>query len=122
VVAVDWKRGDFLGTLAQGKQAGWRAHTKDARLDHGHGKYQLGDAGIQFHRAHGGETFIPYALINKLELTKRFSGKYTVGNFISKVTWVYEGNTYESGFVFAKNDAQNAEIHKKIRQAANQLR
>lgn len=115
MVAKDWQHGDFLGTVIAGQRQLWSANVKDARLDHGHGKFLIDHQGIHFHRAHGGETFIPFNLMEKLELTKRHAGKYTVGNFITKVTWRYEGRRYESGFVFAKDDGKNAEILKKIR-------
>jgi len=121
MVAVDWQHGDFLGTIGAGQTRLWSAHSKDSFLDHGHGKFLIDAQGIHFHRMHGGETFIPFALIEKLELTKRHGSKYTVGNFITKVTWRYEGKLFESGFVFAKDAAKNAAYLQQINAASARL-
>jgi len=115
MVAVNWQRGDFFGTISAGQTRLWSAHNKDKYLDHGHGKWLIDDQGIRFHRMHGGETFIPFRLIERVELTKRHAGKYTIGNFIIKVTWRHENKQFESGFVFAKDDAKNGVIINHIR-------
>lgn len=115
MVSLDWQHGDFFGTLEQGRTLNWSAYHRERHLHYGHGKYLLDEKGIHFHLMHGGETFIPYGLMQKVELVKRHGGKFTVGNFITKVTWVNGEHTLESGFVFAKDDAVNAGILQMIK-------
>ena len=115
MVSAEWKRGDLIGTIEVGKPLPWGAYHRDRFLIHGHGRYLIDQSGIHFHLVHGGETFIPFNLIRKVELVKRHAGKFTVGAFITKVTWVNGEHTLESGFVFAKDDGVNAAILKKLK-------
>lgn len=118
MVSLDWQHGDYLGTLEDGRGPIWSAssYNKDLHLSHGHGKYLIDAQGIHFHLMHSGETFIPYELIKKIELCRRHAGKYTVGDYITKITWTNVNRVVVSGFVFAKNDAENAQLHQQIKQ------
>lgn len=118
MVDLNWQHGDFLGFETAGRRAFWgTAYNKDARLDHGHGKYKLDDKGIHFQRIHGGgEIFLPYHVISDVSLVKSFGGKYTVGNYILRISWPQKGQTMMAGFVFAKNDAENARLLSRIKQ------
>lgn len=115
MVSLDWQHGDYLGTIEEGASASWSAYNKDLYFRHGHGKYLLDANGIHFHLIHGGETFVPYAQIVGLELARRHASKYTVRDFITRVSWHNDGRLLISGFVFAKDDAQNAAIHAEIK-------
>ena len=111
LVSLDWQHGDFLGTVSAERGPLWStAYNKDAFFDRGHGKYKIDDKGIHFQRIHGGETFLPFSIIEAVELGKRHAGKYTVGNYITKVTWRQKGKQMVTGFVFSKNDTDNAAI------------
>lgn len=115
MVSLDWQNGDFVGTLVEGQTQSWSAYHKNKYLTHGHGRYLIDDTGLHFQLMHGGETFIPFSQMKAVELVKRHAGKFTAGNFITKITWQNGGRTLMSGFVLAKNDGDNARIHQQMR-------
>ncbi|WP_201353129.1 hypothetical protein [Hydrogenimonas urashimensis] len=111
------KEGYYFGTTVDGKW--WRRYSEKGFFARGNGLYWLGLDSFCFQKHLTQEAFrIPFTSIVDVGIGKWHAGKWGGGWPVVRITWVKEGKTLASGFLFAKSEKRWRETVRRLEEAA----